>query len=70
MVHQVPHRVCWSFLGVVTMSVTAEAVASHASCDNEIVKVPDRGRIDMVKRTLIVKVGTIKYKMTKNKSIH
>lgn len=52
------------------MSVTAEAVKSHASCDNEIVKVPDRGRIDVVTRTLVVKVGTIKYKMTKKKSIH
>lgn len=42
------------------MSVTAEAVASHASCDNEIVKVPERGRVDVVTRSLIVKVGTIK----------
>lgn len=42
------------------MSVTAEAVASHTSCDNEIVSVPERGRIDMVTRSLIVKVGTLK----------
>lgn len=40
------------------MSVRAEALASQASCDNEIVSVPDRGRIDMVTRSLIVKVGT------------
>lgn len=39
------------------MSVSAEAVQSHASCDNEIVSVPDRGRIDLVTRSLIVKVG-------------
>lgn len=39
------------------MSVTAEAVASRISCNNEIVLVPDRGRIDKVKRTLIVKVS-------------
>ncbi|XP_060928856.1 alpha-2-macroglobulin-like [Limanda limanda] len=42
-------------LGVVNVSVTAEAVASHASCDNEIVSVPVRGRIDVVTRPLIVK---------------
>lgn len=42
------------------MSVTAEAVASHTSCDNEIVSVPERGRIDVVTRSLIVKVGTLK----------
>lgn len=40
------------------MTVTAEAVASHASCDNEIVSVPERGRIDTVTRSLIVKVKT------------
>ncbi|XP_045930043.1 alpha-2-macroglobulin-like, partial [Micropterus dolomieu] len=44
-----------SALGVVNVSVTAEAVASHASCDNEIVSVPERGRIDVVTRSLIVK---------------
>ncbi|XP_037630769.1 alpha-2-macroglobulin-like [Sebastes umbrosus] len=44
-----------SSLGVMNVSVTAEAVASHTSCDNEIVSVPERGRIDMVTRSLIVK---------------
>ena len=34
----------------------AEAVSSHTSCDNEIVNVPERGRIDVVTRSLIVKV--------------
>lgn len=42
--------------GVVSVTVTAEAVASHASCDNEIVSVPERGRTDTVTRSLIVKV--------------
>uniref|UniRef100_A0A3Q3NBI9 Alpha-2-macroglobulin-like n=1 Tax=Labrus bergylta TaxID=56723 RepID=A0A3Q3NBI9_9LABR len=42
-------------LGVVNVSVTAEAVASHASCDNEIVSVPERGRVDVVTKSLIVK---------------
>ncbi|XP_070684725.1 alpha-2-macroglobulin-like [Pempheris klunzingeri] len=44
-----------SALGVVNVSVRAEAVASHTFCDNEIVSVPDRGRIDVVTRSLIVK---------------
>jgi len=44
-----------SALGVVNVSVTAEAVASQASCDNEVVSVPDRGRIDVVTRSLVVK---------------
>ncbi|XP_068601521.1 alpha-2-macroglobulin-like [Brachionichthys hirsutus] len=44
-----------SSLGVVNVSVTAEAVASHLSCGNEIVIVPERGRIDVVTRSLIVK---------------
>ena len=46
------------FSGVVNVTVTAEAVASHVSCDNEIVSVPERGRIDVVTRPLIVKVST------------
>uniref|UniRef100_A0A3Q1IZ12 Alpha-2-macroglobulin bait region domain-containing protein n=1 Tax=Anabas testudineus TaxID=64144 RepID=A0A3Q1IZ12_ANATE len=48
-----------SVLGVVNVSVTAEAVASHATCDNEIVSVPDRGRIDVVTKSLIVKAEGI-----------
>ncbi|XP_029028281.1 alpha-2-macroglobulin-like [Betta splendens] len=44
-----------SSLGTVNVSVSAEAVASHATCDNEIVSVPDRGRIDVVTKSLIVK---------------
>uniref|UniRef100_A0A671U9S6 Alpha-2-macroglobulin-like n=1 Tax=Sparus aurata TaxID=8175 RepID=A0A671U9S6_SPAAU len=44
-----------SALGAVNVSVTAEAVASHALCGNEIVSVPERGRIDVVTRSLIVK---------------
>ncbi|XP_046891858.1 pregnancy zone protein-like [Hypomesus transpacificus] len=42
-------------LGALNVSVSAEAVASHASCDNEIVSVPERGRIDVVTRSLLVK---------------
>uniref|UniRef100_A0A8C2YY14 Alpha-2-macroglobulin-like n=1 Tax=Cyclopterus lumpus TaxID=8103 RepID=A0A8C2YY14_CYCLU len=47
-----------SALGVVNVTVVAEAVASHVSCDNEVVSVPKRGRIDSVTQSLIVKVGT------------
>uniref|UniRef100_A0A3P9CYP5 Alpha-2-macroglobulin-like n=1 Tax=Maylandia zebra TaxID=106582 RepID=A0A3P9CYP5_9CICH len=42
-------------LGAVNVTVSAEAVASHVSCDNEVVSVPDRGRIDVVTKSLIVK---------------
>uniref|UniRef100_A0A8C5GA48 Alpha-2-macroglobulin-like n=1 Tax=Gouania willdenowi TaxID=441366 RepID=A0A8C5GA48_GOUWI len=48
-----------STLGVVNVSVSAEAVASHASCDNEIVSVPERGRVDVVTKSLIVKAEGI-----------
>uniref|UniRef100_A0A8C9X830 Alpha-2-macroglobulin n=1 Tax=Sander lucioperca TaxID=283035 RepID=A0A8C9X830_SANLU len=41
--------------GVVNVSVSAEAVTSQISCDNEVVSVPERGRIDVVTRPLIVK---------------
>uniref|UniRef100_A0A8C9X650 Alpha-2-macroglobulin n=1 Tax=Sander lucioperca TaxID=283035 RepID=A0A8C9X650_SANLU len=44
-----------SVLGVVNVSVSAEAVTSQISCDNEVVSVPERGRIDVVTRPLIVK---------------
>ncbi|XP_029372544.1 alpha-2-macroglobulin-like [Echeneis naucrates] len=44
-----------SALGVVNVTVSAEAIPSHISCDNEIVSVPERGRIDVVTRSLIVK---------------
>ncbi|XP_031698057.1 alpha-2-macroglobulin-P-like, partial [Anarrhichthys ocellatus] len=55
-----------SALGVVNVTVTAEAVASHASCDNEIVSVPERGRIDVVTRSLIVKAEGIEMSKTYN----
>ncbi|XP_019950602.2 alpha-2-macroglobulin-like isoform X1 [Paralichthys olivaceus] len=53
-------------LGVVNVSVTAEAVASHASCDNEIVAVPDKGRVDVVTRSLIVKAEGTEMTKTHN----
>ncbi|XP_040901700.1 alpha-2-macroglobulin-like [Toxotes jaculatrix] len=44
-----------SVLGAVNVSVTAEAISSQISCENEIVNVPDRGRIDVVTKSVIVK---------------
>lgn len=64
---QFSHRVLWSFLGVVNVMVKAEAVASHISCDNEIVTVPERGRIDVVTRSVIVKVGAFKTRLHRSK---
>uniref|UniRef100_A0A3Q3RY91 Alpha-2-macroglobulin-like 1 n=1 Tax=Mastacembelus armatus TaxID=205130 RepID=A0A3Q3RY91_9TELE len=55
-----------STLGTVTVSVTAGAVASQASCGNEIVSVPERGRIDVVTKSLIVKAEGIKVIKTYN----
>ncbi|XP_041665316.1 alpha-2-macroglobulin-like [Cheilinus undulatus] len=55
-----------STLGEVNITVTAEAVASHASCDNEIVSVPERGRIDVVTKSLIVKAEGTEVAQTYN----
>uniref|UniRef100_A0A8C8CQ92 Alpha-2-macroglobulin-like n=1 Tax=Oncorhynchus tshawytscha TaxID=74940 RepID=A0A8C8CQ92_ONCTS len=50
-----------SVLGDVNVSVSAEAVQSHTACDNEIVNVPESGRIDTVTKSLLVKAeGTEK----------
>ncbi|TTO95313.1 Alpha-2-macroglobulin [Bagarius yarrelli] len=50
-------------LGVLNVTVSAEAEQSQTVCDNEIVSVPDRGRIDTVTRSLIVQAeGTEKTK--------
>ncbi|XP_072548192.1 alpha-2-macroglobulin-like protein 1 isoform X1 [Salminus brasiliensis] len=44
-----------SVLGVLNVTVSAEAEQSQTVCDNEIVSVPERGRIDTVTRSLLVK---------------
>uniref|UniRef100_A0A8B9KFH1 Alpha-2-macroglobulin domain-containing protein n=1 Tax=Astyanax mexicanus TaxID=7994 RepID=A0A8B9KFH1_ASTMX len=46
-----------SVLGVLNVTVSAAAEPSQTVCDNEIVSVPDRGRIDTVTRSLLVQVG-------------
>ncbi|XP_058269867.1 alpha-2-macroglobulin-like isoform X1 [Hemibagrus wyckioides] len=52
-----------SVLGVLNVTVSAEAEQSQTVCDNEIVNVPERGRIDTVTRSLIVQAeGTKKSK--------
>uniref|UniRef100_A0A8C1P140 Alpha-2-macroglobulin-like n=1 Tax=Cyprinus carpio TaxID=7962 RepID=A0A8C1P140_CYPCA len=50
-----------SVLGVLNITVSAEAESSQTVCDNEIVSVPERGRIDTVTRNLLVQAeGTEK----------
>ncbi|XP_055022853.1 alpha-2-macroglobulin-like isoform X3 [Boleophthalmus pectinirostris] len=44
-----------SSLGEVNVTVTAEAVSSDVPCDNEVQSLPERGRKDVVTRTLRVK---------------
>ncbi|KAL7831784.1 hypothetical protein AOLI_G00293320 [Acnodon oligacanthus] len=52
-----------SVLGVLNVTVSAEAEQSQTVCDNEIVSVPERGRIDTVTRSLLVQAeGTEKSK--------
>uniref|UniRef100_A0A8B9KUG8 Alpha-2-macroglobulin-like n=1 Tax=Astyanax mexicanus TaxID=7994 RepID=A0A8B9KUG8_ASTMX len=43
-----------SVLGVLNVTVSAAAEPSQTVCNNEIVSVPDRGRIDTVTRSLLV----------------
>ncbi|XP_029028279.1 alpha-2-macroglobulin-like [Betta splendens] len=44
-----------SSLGKVSVSVSAEAVTSDVTCNNEVVMLPERGRVDVVTKSLIVK---------------
>ncbi|XP_054901641.1 alpha-2-macroglobulin-like [Poeciliopsis prolifica] len=53
-------------LGTVNVTVSAEAVPSHASCENEIVEVPERGRIDTVTRSLRVEIEGSEITKTQN----
>uniref|UniRef100_A0A8C6T0U8 Alpha-2-macroglobulin-like n=1 Tax=Neogobius melanostomus TaxID=47308 RepID=A0A8C6T0U8_9GOBI len=53
-------------LGTVDVIVSAEAVSSDVSCNNEIVEVPVRGRIDKVTKKLIVKAEGIEMVKTHN----
>uniref|UniRef100_A0A672KH54 Alpha-2-macroglobulin-like n=1 Tax=Sinocyclocheilus grahami TaxID=75366 RepID=A0A672KH54_SINGR len=42
---------------ILNITVSGEAEASQTVCDNEIVSVPERGRIDTVTRSLLVQVS-------------
>ncbi|XP_076737823.1 alpha-2-macroglobulin [Maylandia zebra] len=53
-------------LGAVNVTVSAEAVPSHVSCDNEVVRVPERGRIDVVTKSFIVKAEGTEMTKTSN----
>uniref|UniRef100_A0A3P9CV66 Alpha-2-macroglobulin-like protein 1 n=1 Tax=Maylandia zebra TaxID=106582 RepID=A0A3P9CV66_9CICH len=55
-----------SALGVVEVTVSAEAVASVDLCGSGAVTVPDRGRIDVVTKPLIVKVEGVEVTKTFN----
>uniref|UniRef100_A0AAX7U735 Alpha-2-macroglobulin domain-containing protein n=1 Tax=Astatotilapia calliptera TaxID=8154 RepID=A0AAX7U735_ASTCA len=55
-----------SALGVVEVTVSAEAVASVDLCDSGAVTVPDRGRIDVVTKPLIVKPEGVEVTKTFN----
>lgn len=56
--HPVSHFLMLFFpAGVVEVAIKAEAVTSAISCNNEIVNLPPKGRIDLVRKPLIVKVG-------------
>lgn len=52
------------------MTVTAEAVASGASCGGKVVNVPERGRVDRVTKSLIVKVGIFFFFLSRNQSLN
>uniref|UniRef100_A0A3Q0RUH5 Alpha-2-macroglobulin bait region domain-containing protein n=1 Tax=Amphilophus citrinellus TaxID=61819 RepID=A0A3Q0RUH5_AMPCI len=62
--------VSWSMvpkaLGVLNVTISAEAVASGVSCGNELVTVPERGRIDVITKSLIVKVEGVMVTKTYN----
>ncbi|XP_041924557.1 alpha-2-macroglobulin-like isoform X2 [Alosa sapidissima] len=50
-----------SVLGLMNVTVSAEATQSQGLCGNEVVSVPEKGRIDIVTRPLLVKAeGTEK----------
>ncbi|XP_055004063.1 alpha-2-macroglobulin-like protein 1 isoform X2 [Boleophthalmus pectinirostris] len=55
-----------SSLGTVNVTIKAEAVPSKVSCDNEVVHVPENGRIDVVTRPLIIKAEGIEVIKTHN----
>ncbi|XP_017210396.2 pregnancy zone protein isoform X5 [Danio rerio] len=55
-----------SVLGTLNVTVSAEASPSQELCDNDIVTVPSRGRIDVVTRSLLVLAEGVKRTFTRS----
>ncbi|XP_073673455.1 alpha-2-macroglobulin-like protein 1 [Garra rufa] len=58
-----------SELGKVNITVRAEAVRSRELCDNKVVTLPDRGRVDTVMQSVLVQVQGTKQSVTQNELI-
>ncbi|XP_056308970.1 pregnancy zone protein-like [Danio aesculapii] len=55
-----------SVLGTLNVTISAEASPSQELCDNDIVTVPSRGRIDVVTRSLLVLAEGVKRTFTRS----
>lgn len=58
-----------SALGKVNITVRAEAVQSRELCGNEVVTLPDKGRIDTVMQSVLVEAEGTKQSITQNELI-
>ncbi|XP_073673368.1 alpha-2-macroglobulin-like protein 1 [Garra rufa] len=58
-----------SALGKVNITVRAEAVQSQELCGNEVVTLPDKGRIDTVLQSVLVQAEGTKQSITQNEAI-
>uniref|UniRef100_A0A9J8AIU7 Alpha-2-macroglobulin-like protein 1 n=1 Tax=Cyprinus carpio carpio TaxID=630221 RepID=A0A9J8AIU7_CYPCA len=58
-----------SVLGKVNITVRAEAVQSRELCGNEVVTLPDKGRVDTVMQSILVEAEGTKQSITQNELI-
>ncbi|XP_073673369.1 alpha-2-macroglobulin-like protein 1 [Garra rufa] len=58
-----------SELGKVNITVRAEAVQSRELCDNKVVTLPDKGRVDTVMQSVLVEAQGTKQSITQNELI-
>ncbi|KAL1260635.1 hypothetical protein QQF64_008462 [Cirrhinus molitorella] len=58
-----------SELGKVNITVRAEAVQSQELCGNEVVALPDKGRVDTVMQSILVQAEGTKQSITQNEAI-
>ncbi|XP_043115190.1 alpha-2-macroglobulin-like protein 1 [Puntigrus tetrazona] len=58
-----------SALGKVNITVRAEAVQSRERCGNEVVTLPDKGRVDTVMQSVLVEAEGTKQSVTQNELI-